>query len=174
MDHKSNPGPWAWIASVKHLAWVFDSAARQVLLHQPLSKCFSNFMLNTLLYGLHNMVYMIWSIWYGLWSNPRCIQIHINRMSNQMIWFWCWWYDSSTNVLTFFSECMCDPYCYPADFMWSFLVFNSHGTRRLYLHGTRWQFTTNTFIGGSHIRVSHLVIGLHTLQWPTWSQPCTH
>ena len=29
-------------------------------------------------------------------------------------------------------------------------------------------------IGGSHIRVSHLVIGLQTLQWPTWSQPCTY
>ena len=56
MDHKSNPGPWAWIASVKHLAWVFDSAARQVLLHQPLNKCFSNFMLNTILYGPYDKV----------------------------------------------------------------------------------------------------------------------
>ena len=41
-------------------------------------------------------------------------------------------------------------------------------------HACKFCLDWKCHIGGSHIRVSHLVIGLHTLQWPTWTQPYTH
>ena len=113
-----SPDPWAWIASVKHLAWVFDSAVRQVLLHQPLSRCFSNYILNTIWYIPYDMVKLIWC----LGSSPRCIQIHINCMANQMIWFWCRRNNSPTNVLTLFSESMRHPNCYATDLIWNLAV----------------------------------------------------
>ena len=37
------------------------------------------------------------------------VQIEINRVSNQMVWVWCWWNNGSSDILTFSSESMGDP-----------------------------------------------------------------
>ena len=53
-------------------------------------------------------------------------------------------------------------------------ISNSMYTRRTYLYrGVTHQSITFGF-GLRHIRVSHLVLGLHTLDYHTWSRARTH
>ena len=83
-------------------------------------------MIYSIWYGPYDMVKLIWC----LGSSPRCIQIHINCMANQMIWFRCRRYNSSTNVLALFSESMRHPHCYATYFIWNFSVLNSINSER--------------------------------------------